>query len=819
MAKEPAKKQAKQRVTPRSYKEREVESRKRRAARRNARRLAREQGGSRSEARGDVVSLAKTSKKSAGKKRGKKTTPKKQVKQHAKTRKKHGIIHFLLFWPVSFVYYLTKNMHPLIKWPMRWVGAVMAMMAYVGCIIGAFYLFRVMPYDLEKVHEMPARTMVYARDGKTQLGNLHGDNRYLVKFEEVSPYFCQALIAREDVRFHYHFGIDPIGIFRATVQNIKRKRFAQGASTLSVQLAENTYFNPDSHKKKSTLELLDQKLMEMALAVRIEAKYTKDEIQQHYMNRIFWGHTIRGIEAASRVYFKKSAKDLTLSEAAMLAGIIRGPSAFSPFRNLKGATHERNVTLDRMVVAGFITEQEAEKAKSEPLRVTPKSARGTRATYVMDAVRRDLDRILEKENIKTGGLTVITTVDPTVQRSAEIALDRRLSEIEKKPAYHHQTRRQWLSIPPSRRKAPEYLQGACVVIENKTGAIIAIVGGRNANESIYNRAIQAKRPIGSLFKPFVFLTAVNHGLNTKSWVSDARIRPGEIRGAPRSWSPHNSDGKFGGMITVEDALVRSRNTASIRVGNYVGLQQVEQTAKDVGFIQGFPHTPSSYLGSWPATPWQVASAYTVFPNRGDWYRPYIIKEIRNADGVRVWPSGTSSGKLVISAADPGASWSISRVLQQVVERGTARIIRRLGYHSPCAGKTGTTDQYKDAWFAGYTNSLTCAVWVGLDHPKTIIKRGYGATLAAPIWVDVMKTAEEVGYKGGKFKLVPLRQVELCRISSKRATAGCRQSHTAYMALVPADILPRQKDYCPLHPYHAKPAKKSGFHWPFGHRSQ
>jgi len=760
----------------------------------------------------------RSSTKAPSRRTGRKRTGSSQKGRASKaSSKKHGLLFVLAFWPFILVARWTRHLHFLVRWPVRLVGSFALMGVFCAAIVGTFYMLRSASYDMGKVAKMPARTLVYARDGQTELGRLHGDNRYIVKYEEVSPHFREALLAREDARFHYHFGIDPIGLFRATVENIKRKRLAQGGSTLTIQLAENTYFQPETSRSKSTLRLLDQKFMEMALAVRIEAVYSKEEIMQHYMNRIFWGYTIRGVEAASRAYFEKSADKLTISEAAMLAGIIRGPNAFSPFRNMKKATHERDVTLGRMVENDYITQEEADVAKHQPLRVRPKNRRIVLDTYVMDAVRRELNRLLEEENIESGGLTVITTVDSTIQRAAELSLERKLASVEKLSGYRHQTRKQWQNLPDSRRGAPKYLQGACVVIENKTGAVIAVVGGRSAAESKYNRAIQAKRQIGSIFKPFVYLTAVNNGMMTQSWVKDSRIVPGEIKGAQRSWSPHNSDGKFGGYITMEDALVRSRNTASVRVGNFSGLDKVLQTAEDVGFIQGFPKTPSSYLGSWEATPWQVASAYTVFPNNGDWYRPYIIKEIRNEKGVRVWPSGSGSGKLVVSAAEPGASWAVSKVLQQVVERGTGRTVRNLGFTAPCAGKTGTTDKYKDAWFAGYTSALTCAVWVGLDRPKTIMNRGYGSTLAAPVWTDVMKTASQLGYPTTKFNLVPLTSAKLCRWSSKRATAGCQQNNAAYMALQPADIMPAPNDYCKIHPLHAAPPKRKGLHWPFKRR--
>lgn len=757
------------------------------------------------------------SRQSTARTRGKPPAGKKHSSQANRKKKpvakKRGFLLTMLFLPFCIVGFFTRNMHPLLKWPARVLGSIALVGLIIGSMVAAIYFARVMPYDLDKVSEMPARTLVYARDGKTELGRLHGDNRYIIKYDQVSPHFRDALVAREDTRFYSHFGIDLWGLLRATVENIKRKKLAQGGSTLSIQLAENTYFSPETSRNKPTLQLLDQKFMEMALAVRIESRYDKNEILQHYMNRIFWGHSIRGVEAASRAYFEKPASALTLSEAAMLAGIIRGPNAFSPFRNIDKATHERDVTLDRMVLNEYVSQVDADVAKHQPLKVRPKNRRIVLDTYVMDAVRRELDRILEEENIESGGLTVITTVDHTIQRAAELALERKLVAVEKMPGYQHQTRKQWQKLPSGRRGAPKYVQGACVVIENKTGAVISVVGGRSADESKYNRAMQAERQIGSIFKPFVYLTAVNHGMMPQTWIKDSRIVPGEIRGAQRSWSPGNSDGKFGGYITMEEALVRSRNTASVRVGNFAGLERVIKTAEDVGFLEKIPATPSSYLGSWEATPWQVASAYTVFPNNGEWYRPYIIQEIRNAEGERVWPSGSGSGKLVVNAADPGATWAVSGGLQKVVDKGTGRTIRNLGFRAPCAGKTGTTDNYKDAWFAGYTESLTCAVWVGMDRPQKIINRGYGSTLAAPVWTDVMKTASVLGYSTAKFPLVPLSSGKLCRWSAKRATAGCHNHQSSYMALVPKDIMPAANDYCTVHPLQAvKPQKKFRLPW-------
>lgn len=747
-------------------------------------------------------SAARSGRGGAAKKPQPKRRAAKKTSRRRRSVKKRGWIGRLLAFPFGLVNRWTHSWHPLIKWPGRAAGHIAVLMLCLLLLLAVVYSVRAARYDTGMVAQMPARTLVYARDGRSELGRLHGDNRYIVRYDQVAEEFRNALLSREDARFYKHFGIDIRGVIRAMVENVKRRRFAQGASTISIQLAENTWFPPDSGKRKSTARLIDQKLLEMALATRIEMRYDKPEILEHYMNRIFWGHSIRGVESASRTYFEKPASKLSLSEAAMLAGIIRGPNAFSPFKNMEGATRERDVTLGRMVKYGHINQQQADLAMQQALRVRPKHRRVVEETYVMDAVRRELDRILEEENIQDGGLTVITTVDHTIQRAAELSVERHLAKVEQTPGYWHQTRKQWQQLPQSKQGRPAYVQGACVVIENKTGAVLAVVGGRSAHESKFNRAIQAERQIGSLFKPFVYLTAFNRGMMPETWIPDSRIRPGEIDGAPRTWSPANSDGKFGELITAEDALVRSRNTSSVRVGNYAGLKEVNQIAKDVGFIEGIPSNPSSYLGTWEATPWQVASAYTVFPNNGDWYRPYIVQEIRNAEGQRVYPGKGDSGKLVISAAQPGATWCVSNVLQEVIDRGTGNKVRRLGYTAPCGGKTGTTDDYKDAWFAGYTGTLTCAVWVGMDIPKKIINRGYGSTLAAPIWTDVMKTAGRLGYVTPEFNPLPLASARLCRWSAKRSTQGCASYRADYTARVPVDILPAANDYCTIHPLRA-----------------
>ncbi|MFC4995153.1 transglycosylase domain-containing protein [Rubritalea tangerina] len=697
----------------------------------------------------------------------------------------------MVFWPLILLEHATKSWHPIYRFLVKSGAALASIGLFIFLLMAVFYGLRAQTYDLDKVTEMPARSIVYANDGKTEIGTVHGDNRLMLEFDQISPWFIKALIAREDARFYDHGAIDPRGLARAFSRFVTRGK-KEGASTITMQLADNTF----SYAGKT----VDGKLLEMAIAIRIENRFNKEEILQHYMNRIFWGHSIRGIESASRTYFEKPASQLSLSEAAMLAGIIRGPNAFSPFVNFEKAVEQRDVTLSRMVHYEFITQDQADSAKKEQLKIRPDGRRIIHDSYAMDAIRRDLEVILEQHNIQMGGLHITTTIDPHLQKAAEHAIESHLSKMEKRSGFAHQTRPQYLRIPQQQRKEPKYLQGAVVCIENKSGAIRAIVGGRNADESKFNRALHGRRQIGSLFKPFVYMSAFDKGLQPGAWVRDSRIRPGEIKGAQRSWSPANSDGEYKSMMTVAEALAKSRNTASVRIGDYAGINNVLETARKVGFNQKIPNTPATYLGAFEATPQQVAQAYTVFSNGGTIYRPFIISQITDADGNVVYPG---SGALSYTAAKTGSAWSVSNTLQEVTTRGTAASLRSVyNFKAPSGGKTGTTDNYRDAWFAGYTSSLTCAVWVGMDNNTRTMSRGYGSTLALPIWANVMKAADSRVYPTHSLKpTFPFQNVRICRFTSQIATPGCESHRSAYTASIPIDLIPEHT--CDNHPIRAE----------------
>lgn len=707
-----------------------------------------------------------------------------------------GLLSLLFFWPFHLFFFLTRGFSGFQKIILRTFGTPAIAGLYVLLILSIVYGWRSSKYDLNRINQMPERTIILDRLG-TEIGRIHGEKRSIVPLNEVAEDFRKAILAREDERFYSHGAIDLIGIARAVIKNFQGKR--EGASTITQQLASDVFKLKRGEKRGDLPRQLDRKCLEIAIAFRLNATLSKDRILEAYINQINWGRQIKGIGEASRIYFEKHPSQLTLSESALLAGIVRGPDAYNPFRSMEAAERERNTTLARMVDADKITQKESDAAKKEPITVRPVWRRSYEASYAMDAIRRDLEIILEKQNIELGGLTIVTTIDQRLQTIAEEALDKKLRETERISGYPHQTRAAWQKIPEDQRKTPQYIQGAAVLIENRTGAVMALVGGRDANESKFNRAIQARRQIGSVFKPFVYLAAFDKGLRPSTQISDGPIRYGEIKGAP-NWKPNNSDGKFGGMHPVTYGLIRSRNTMSVRVGNYAGVSKVKEVSRTAGFGTAMPETPSSFLGSWEASPWEVATAYTIFPNDGVRYRPFLVSEIRDRNDNILY----TTPALPYQATSTGSAWSVSRILKEVASSGTAASIKRLGFTKDAAGKTGTTNDFKDAWFAGYTSSLTCAVWVGFDTPKKTINGGYGSTLSLPVWVDIMKTADRLGYKAGDLHSnIDLVSVDLCKLSGKRSTAGCHQAGTAYSDQVPADTTPDPGDLCPIHPARAQ----------------
>lgn len=648
--------------------------------------------------------------------------------------------------------------------------------------VGAVYAYWASTFDLEQVKQMRERSTVYDCEGKVY-SRLAGENRLVVPASEVAQSFKEALLAREDSRFYSHRGIDPIGIARAILRNLTRGSAAEGASTITQQLARNSF--PLGGKT------IHRKILEAFVARRMEEHYSKAEILECYMNRIYFGPGGYGIETAALSYFGKHARDLNLGEAALIAGIIRAPSYFSPFSNLPGALKQRDQVLARLVKLGKISTAEAQIARETPLSVMKKRGAMVQENYAMDAVYRELDQILTDEQRAEGGLKIFTTLDPGLQKAAQSALDNELRKIEGRPNYAHPRRAEFGEQAREEEQPTPYLQGAVVVIDNRSGGVRALVGGRDYAESKLNRAFMARRQVGSTFKPFVYAAALKGGLLPGTLVDDGPIGRGEVKGAA-DWTPENSDGSNKGFLAAEESLIQSRNTMTVRLGQRAGLSAVTKLAEAVG-LGDLPERPGIYLGSCEATVLDLTAAYTVFPNGGVRRQKYLIERIEDASGLLLYKAARVSQPVL----DPGVAWLTHEALEKVLERGTAANVHSLGFNKPAAGKTGTTNDYVDAWFVGYTGSLTCGVWVGLDTPKTIISRGYGAALALPVWAQVMNAAPAGRYPALSLKEPPgLQRVQVCSQSGGVATGGCEKAGSVYRVELPASLRPTKP--CAVH---------------------
>lgn len=582
-------------------------------------------------------------------------------------------------------------------------------------------------FDLKQIAEMEQRSAVYDKDGGFY-SRLAGENRIVVPFDKVSNHFVNALLAREDTRFYRHHGIDPIGIARAVVRNFIAGGFRQGASTITQQLARNSF--PLGGKT------LWRKLVEAALAYRIETELDKEEILEAYMNRIFFGSGYYGVEAASRAYFGKPASRLDLPEAAMLSGLIRSPNRFSPFRDLEKSIRERDVVLARMCDVGLITPDQRDQAIAAKPLIAPRPTVSLQENWAMETIRNEIDLVLDREPVQAGGLRIETTIDPRLQSAAEASMAKRLSEVEARPGYTHPTMSSFAEVRLDAEKSVPYLEGAAIAIDSSSGGIRAIVGGRNMGGSRYNRALYGNRQVGSAVKPFVYARAFQEGLSPRESISDNRITPGEIPRSLGRYDPANSDNTYRGNLPAAEGLILSRNTLTVRVGLRTGLDRVAETVRLAGLHTDPPRFPSLCLGTFESNLKDLTAAFTVFPNDGVRRQPYIIEKITDSKG-RVLYRATKGSVRVLT---PKAAAMTTEILREVIERGTGSSARRLGLRGRAGGKTGTTNGARDAWFVGFDERLTCGVWVGFDQPRPIVPGGSGANLALPVWVDILSSA-------------------------------------------------------------------------------
>ncbi|GAC1649937.1 MAG: PBP1A family penicillin-binding protein [Gemmatimonadaceae bacterium] len=539
------------------------------------------------------------------------------------------------------------------------------------------------------------------------LGHLTSIRRYNVPLSAVPRHVRQAVLATEDRRFYEHNGLDWRGVVRAIAHNAGALGVREGFSTITMQVARNT-FVPRRYGGRS----LRRKLMELRMARLLEHSLTKDQLLELYLNVIYLGNGAYGVEAASRDLFNKSVGELTAAEGALLAALPKGPSAYTPRRDPARARRRRNLVLGLMAREGYLTVGTAAAAQGEPLRLAPPELRTLRGdeSFAVDAVRALVDSLLPNGDVR-GDITVFTTIDLVAQRSAERAVRRRATAIE-----YEQRRRH------------DDVQGAMVALDPRSGDLRAVVGGRTLERGGFNRAFSAHRQPGSAFKPFVYAAALAAGFTPATLVEDAPIAVDE---GGRLWTPTNFSDDYLGSVTVRRALAVSSNAAAVRVSRAVGEPRVVNLAHRMGITSRLDAVPSIALGALEVTPLELVDAYAPFANGGWRVRPRLVTRIEGADGAALW----SSASQPIAVMDPRDAYQITSMLRSVVDYGTGHAIRDGGITGPVAGKTGTTNNGSDVWFVGYTPTLVAGFWFGYDSPHTLGAHAAGGRLAAPAWAD------------------------------------------------------------------------------------
>ncbi|MFQ5704804.1 MAG: penicillin-binding protein 1A [Gemmatimonadales bacterium] len=575
---------------------------------------------------------------------------------------------------------------------------------------------------------------VYAADGRlmTELGT---ERRTVLAVDEIAPTIRAAFVAVEDRRFYEHGGIDYRGIARAIKSNVLALGFAEGFSTITMQLARNVF--PD---KLPSAKDVRRKVREMRIALELERTYTKDRILELYLNQIYLGGSATyGVEAGAQRYFGKSARNLNVAEAALLAAIANRPGRFDPRRYPGRALMRRNRVINLMRDEGYLDAESAERWKAYPVELSSRVDFDDVAPYFREWVRQQLyDRF--GNEIYERGFRVYTTLDLDMQMAAERALEEQLERIENGDfgPYRHVTYQEDLeerSSSTAKRAETPYLQGAMVTLDAQSGYVRAMVGGRDYSDSEFNRATQALRQAGSTFKPFVYTAAIRAGKPASYIIDDAPISL-VMRGDSVPWEPQNFDGSFNGPMTMRTGLAKSRNLVAIRLGREIGERAVIGEALRFGISTPLARVPSIHIGAASVIPMEMASAYTAFATLGTRAAPIGILRVEDENGNIIWEPQVRTDRVM----DKEHMWLVTNMMEGVLKPGGTAVgaVRyRGGFEYPAAGKTGTTNDGTDVWFIGFTSELVTAVWMGFDQPQKIKTNSAGGVLAAPVWATFM----------------------------------------------------------------------------------
>jgi 1A family penicillin-binding protein len=571
-----------------------------------------------------------------------------------------------------------------------------------------------LPKNLQQIN-LSLPTEIYSSDGERI--KILGE-RHPIALEDISPYFTKAIIAVEDSRFYGHSGIDHRGLVRAFLTNLRKKRITQGGSTITQQLSKNLFFSFERNWIR--------KIKELFIAFQLEATFNKDQILEAYCNQIYFGSGAYGVEEAAKVYFKKRAKDLSLLQAALLAGLPNSPNNANPFSHYERAMKRTRYVLNRMLSENLISVDENNTALQSDIDLANPKVESDPNLYFVDQVLEQLERDYGKEFVHFGGLKILTTLDTRYQEFAFKGARNHLEALESR-------------VVKERGAAP--LQVALVAVENKSGAVRAMLGGKDYSYSQFNRAVSNNRLPGSSFKPFVYFTAMEElDYSPATVVMDEPLTidiPGSV-----PWSPKNFDEEFAGNIVLKKALMNSINVISAKLLNEVGPEKVIRTARKFGIKSPLGKNLSLALGTSGLSTYEVASSYSVIANLGIYNEPFLIQHIEDFQGNRLYEHYYQGVQQFL----PDSLFPLLNMMQGVVDGGTGRIVRRMGFRHPAGGKTGTTNDFKDAWFNGFTKDISASVWVGFDNNESMKRKSgkglTGASAAAPIWVYFMQKVLE-----------------------------------------------------------------------------
>jgi 1A family penicillin-binding protein len=721
--------------------------------------------------------------------------------------------------PVS---YLTRP--PLEYFHRRWftkpkfyIPIGTALVLVIGFGIYFFHLASTLSeeaatFDLSKLEQMESASVIVDRNDKI-FGQIYVENRETVPYDQLPRDLVNAVVSMEDNKFYQHGGYDLSGILRAALKNFTAGHVRQGASTITQQLARNSF----ALKEKT----FRRKLLEIFLARRIEERFGKQKIMELYLNRIYFGGGLYGAEAASRGYFGKPARDMSLRECATLAGLIKSPNKLSPWGDKAASRDARNIVLARMRDLGFVTRGQCETAQAEGVVVIGSRQSAQGQTYAIDYIRQQVIAAVGWDRAMNEGYRIHTTIDAELQKAGEESLKAHLAQAEQHPGYSHPTyeafgnryRNAKQLAMPNVTVAPDYLQGALIALDNQTAGILALVGGRDFQHNQFDRALQAKRPAGTAIKPFVYAAAFENGLFPGSLVEDSAldnraVMIGGTTGILGEWGPESENNRYEGPMTARQALAKSKNGATVRIGMTVGVEPVIQLCHAAGIRSQLRPFPATFLGSSEITLAELALAYTIFPN-GGWRpsAPYILDRIEEKDGTVVWQSPEDRARQKV--IKPETAYEVHSCLVDALESGTGRAAReKFGLKKfPAAGKTGTAYDFTDAFFAGYDNSITCAVWAGFDKPQKIYRGAFGSEIALPIWVDIMNAASERYPPKEIPQPAGMEKVEICSKSGLLATDKCYDSvktsggetvhrRTTYMEIATSAQMPTEP--CNVH---------------------